>query len=771
MTSSNLYIGSAVERIEDLRLLRGKGRFVDDVQPEGLLHAAIARSQVAHGRILSIDTEAALAMPGVVAIYTAKDFGAPVPTVPVRLFPLPEHLPFQQPVIADGKVRFVGEALAIVIAETPALAEDAADMIFADIASLDPAVESLEQRGTAAQTLGEPLFDGCPNNRAITYDVSRGTGEDVFSTADYKRRERFYVHRHTGVTMETRGVLAEWDADTERLVVSGASKVPFPNRKILAGLLGMEESTIDMIEGDAGGSFGTRGEFFPEDFLIPFAARALGRPVKWIEDRREHFLSVSHARDVACDVELACTRDGVVLGARGEIAVDIGAYLRTAGVISPRNVGQFFAGAYRIPEVHFDVHVDVSNKSPSGTYRGPGRYETDFFRERMFDLVAQDLGIDRVEFRRRNLVSDAEMPYAMPTVTPSPNPTALDSGDYAAMLDFCLEKAGWNEKQHLQGKKIDGRYHGLGIGYFIEGGAAGPSENAKITVAEDGRLLVYVGASTVGQGTETALSQIAADLMGVPIEQIDLLHGSTTYLSSGWGSYHSRSTVMSGSAILLCVEELKPLIVAAGAAHLGIDPDQASYIDGVVTATDGRQATLAELDKSTLSVEKTFYNTKHTYSNGAHVAHVAVDPVTGHVEVLDYVAVEDPGVVVNPLTLHGQAIGAIVQGLGGTFLEHLVYDEDGQMLTASFADYLMPLASDFPNVRAYSKAMKKSPNNPLGIKGAGEGGIIPVGGVIANAVSNALGSFNAQVYSLPLTPPAVCQLLRSKPGPELDEAV
>jgi aerobic carbon-monoxide dehydrogenase large subunit len=758
----NTYVGAPIERIEDLRLLRGKGKFVDDIQVDGLLYGAVLRSSVPHGNLISVDVSAALAMPGVHAVFTAKDIGSPVPTIPVRLFPVPELEPYQQPVIADGKVRYVGEPIAFVVADSPALAEDALETINVEIDPLPPVadigLDDLDNERDLPEA-GE-LFEGTPLNRALTYSAVKGDVEMAFAQAEYRRRETFYVHRHTGITMETRGVLAEWDEERGFMTVSGAAKVPFANRRILAKLLSLPESAVAMIEGDAGGSYGVRGEFFPEDFLTPFAARALKRPVKWIEDRREHFLAISHARDARCEIEIACRRDGTILGLRGEIRCDVGAYIRTAGTITPRNTGQFIPGPYRVSHVDFRTHVELTNKSPSGTYRGPGRYEADFFRERLLELVAADLGIDRVEFRRRNLVSEAELPYPMPHVTPAPSNTELDSGTYETLLDFCLEKAGWKEKQHLQGREIDGRYHGLAVSCFIEGGAAGPSENAKIEIDEDGDVAVYVGSSTVGQSVETALSQIAADAMEVPFERIKLYHGSTPYVTQGFGSYHSRSTVMGGSAILLCANDLKPLIRAAGATALGIPPEAAILAGCSVTGRDGRSVSFAQLDREGLSVERTFFNSKHTYTYGTHVAHVAVHPGTGHVEVIDYVACEDPGVIVNPLTLHGQALGAIVQGLGGTFLEHLVYDDAGQMLTASFADYLLPLATDFPNIRSFSKALRPSPNNPLGIKGAGEGGIIPVGGLIANAVANALQSFDVQPRSLPLSPPRLWRLLQ-----------
>jgi carbon-monoxide dehydrogenase large subunit len=727
--------------VEDLRLLRGRGRFVDDITSPAHLHAVVLRSAVAHGIIRRIDATAAINLPGVHAVLTAADIGSPIATIPVRLFPMPEHVPFQQPVIAFDRVRYVGEPLAVVIADNPALAEDGLDLIAVEIDTLPPVADC-----------------------ALHYRAWKGDAAAVFAAADHVRREEFHVHRHTGITMEPRGVLAEWDASRGHMTVWGAAKVPFANRRILADMLLLPHECVDMIEGDTGGSFGVRGEFFPEDFLIPFAARRLGSPVKWIEDRREHFLAISHARDVACEIEMACRRDGTILGLRGKIRADVGAYLRTTGVIGPRNVGQFISGPYDVANIDFDIAVQFSNKSPCGTYRGPGRFEGDFFRERLIDLAAGDLGVDPVTLRRRNLVAEHRMPYLLPSIAPTPVVTELDSGIYEVVLDRCLAEARWFKKMHLQGKLVDGRYHGLAVGCFIEGGAAGPKECARLTVEPDGNLSVYVGSSAVGQGVETILGQIAADAMEMPFEKIRVLHGSTTYLREGFGSYHSRSTVMGGSAILAASDGLKQKIREIAALRLNCAATDVVFASGIVTAPDGRALSLAGLWHEALSFEADFANHHHTYAYGSHVAHVAVDAKTGHVELVDYVAVEDAGRIINPLTLHGQAIGAIVQGLGGTFLENLIYNAEGQLLTASFADYLLPLATDFPNVRSTTLELRRSPHNPLGAKGAGEGGIIPVGGVIANAIAAALSSFGVEPKSLPLSPPEIWALLNVSGG-------
>jgi len=755
---TNRYIGSPIERLEDRRFLRGNGTYVGDLSPPGLLHAAILRSPVAHGRFRSIDGAAALALPGVHAVITAVEIGSPVPRIPIRLQPLPVLEPYHQPVIAEGKVRYVGEPIAVVLADSAAIAEDALDAVRVDIEELPPIVD----RHAAAREEAL-LFEEAGTNLAIQYTAAKGDPGTVWARADYVRRERFVVQRHTAVMMEPRGLLAEWDAARGRLVVSGASKVPFFNRRILAAQMRLAEGAIDMIENDVGGGFGVRGEFYPEDFLIPFAARFTGRPVKWIEDRREHLVAANHAREAECELQIACRYDGTILALAGDVYVDVGAYNRTNGMVAARNIAQFLSGPYRIPDIRIEASLLLTNKTPVGTYRGPGRFEGDFFRERLLDIVARDLRIDRVEFRRRNLLTAAEMPYSVATVTPYEHEDAFDSGEYRLTLDRCLQEIGWAERADLQGKLIDGRYHGLGIGCFVEGSAAGPQENARLVLEADGTVSVFVGSSAVGQGLETVFAQIAADALEIPIDRIrGVFHGSTAFVREGFGSFHSRAVVMGGSAILSAAESFKRAVRAAAAKRFGCEPGTIELVEGRLAATlEGKSVALATLAADGVSAEESFANSRHAYSYGAHAAHVAVDPLTGHIEVIDYVAVEDVGRIINQLLLKGQMVGAVVQGLGGALLEHLVYDSEGQLLTGSLADYLLPTAGDFPRVRAVVTETHPSPINPLGAKGAGEGGVVPVGGVIANAVASALASLSVQPRELPLSPPRIWQLIET----------
>jgi aerobic carbon-monoxide dehydrogenase large subunit len=750
----NAYIGSPVERVEDFRFLRGRGQFVADLDRVGQWHAAILRSPVAHGRIISIDANAAISLAGVHAVVTERDIGRPLPTIPFRR-PIPEIIPYGQPVLADEFVRYAGEPIAMVLADSRERAEDALSMIVFEIDGL-PAV--LDAKSAKAGDV--KLFDSPTGNCACVFTASKGDADGAFRAAFHVQRGQYRVQRMTALPMETRGLLAEWDEANGRLIMSGAAKLPFFNRRAMASMMNLPEEKVDYIEYDVGGGFGARGEFYPEDYLVAFAARRFGRPIKWVEDRREHLLAIGHSRETDCDIEFAFDTNGVLLGIRGTIDVDIGAYMRPNGTTPVRNVAQFLSGPYRVPNIQLKAGAYVSNKTPAGTYRGPGRFESCFFYERMLELAAHALKIDPVEIRRRNLIAHNEMPYQLASLVPNDGfaTTECDSGDYAVTFDQCIAEAGWSEKRALQGKLIDGRHHGLGMACFIEGGGSGPREHARIVVEKDG-IVAYLGSSSVGQGVETVFAQIVADALELPIAQIRILHGSTTLLRDGVGSFGSRATVMGGSAVVLAAEKLLESFRVAAAKKLDIAPHKLVVAEGRATAPDGRLMALS--DFVGLAADSVFSNnSKATYTYGTAIAHVAVDAKTGHVDVLDYCVVDDVGRIINPLTLHGQVIGAAVQGLGGVFSEEIAYDTNGQPLASSLADYLIPVATDYPVVRAISLEQHPSPNNPLGAKGAGEGGIIPVGGALANAVSNALASFNVDVRELPLTPPRVWQLIQ-----------
>jgi carbon-monoxide dehydrogenase large subunit len=743
-------IGQSVDRAEDRRFLTGTGKFVDDLKRDGMLHAVLLRSGVAHGRINRLDTSAARARKGVRAVITAAEIGETIPLIPLRLANLPEFAPFLQPVIARDKVRYVGEPIAAVVAESQALAEDALEDIIIDLERL-PALPDRR----AAATGKSLLFETSGSNRAVQYSVSFGDADAAFSNAEYTRRESFRCHRLTAVPLETRGLIAEWDGAKQKLSIFGASKVLFFNRRVLGPMLGLSENAIDMIEPDVGGGFGVRGEFYPEDFLIPFAARHLGCPVKWIEDRREHLMATNHSREVDCDLEIACTRDGVILGLRGHIYGDMGAYIRTNGGVVPAKAAQFLPGPYRIRDVAITVEALMTSKTPVGTVRAPGRFEANFFRERLLDIVARDLGLDPMEFRRKNLISEPELPFATGKLVPYEGETEFDTGDYHATFQRALSEIGWQEKKSLQGRLIDGRYHGLAAVPFVESSGSG-KENARVTVEDDGSVTVYVGSSVLGQGLETTLAQVAAETLKLPFERVRILHGSTTYVREGFGTFASRSMVVGGSAVMDGCNNLIAAIRTAATERFGLPNEEITIANGVVSAAEKR-AGLAEF--AGIEAEGSFATTIRTYSYGAHACHVAVDPRTGHVEILDYVAIEDVGRAINPHIVHGQAIGALVQGLGGVFLDQIIYDSDAQILNTSLADYLVPVASDFPNVRAITLELRRSKTNPLGAKGAGEGGMVAVAATAANAVAAALASLGVEVRELPLSPAHLWKLV------------
>jgi carbon-monoxide dehydrogenase large subunit len=675
--------------------------------------------------------------------------------MPLRLSPIPEHVPFEQTVVAVEKVRYVGEPLAIVIADTTALAEDAAGLIYADIESL-PAIP--DWRTSARNEI--LLFEAVGTNIPVTYTAQKGDAKNV--TGPYVRRETFSTQRHSAVTMETRGLVANWDAAGARMTVYGAAKVPFTTRRTLAATMGLPVESVDMIEVDVGGGFGVRGEFYPEDFLVPFSSRKLGRPVKWVEDRLENLLGSNHSRQMECELEIVCERNGRILALRGEVRTDSGAYMRSSGATPPRNVAQFMSGPYDIAHIHIESTNYLTNKGPIGTYRGPGRFEADFFRERLIEIAATELGIDPVEFRRMNLVRPEQIPYSLATLDKPVKTEELDSGDYQITLDRCLKEFGWNEKLALQGQLIDGKYHGIAIGCFIEGGGGGIKESSRIEIEDDGQITVYVGSTSLGQGLLTVLTQIAADSLNMPMERIRIRHGSTIYLKEGFGSFHSRSTALGGSAVLTAAATLKDNIREAAATRFHCAADQVEIGPGLTASYRGEILTAADLGKMKVLAESQFSSHHHTYAYGAAAAHVTVDPGTGKVDLIDYFGVEDIGRIINPLTAKGQAIGAVVQGLGGVFLEHLAYDENGQFLAGTLADYLMPTAGDFPQIRAMELENSPSPHNPLGAKGCGEGGIVPVGGVMANAVAAALSSLQVQPNNLPLAPARVWGMINSR---------
>ena len=415
----------------------------------------------------------------------------------------------------------------------------------------------------------ESLLFEASSNRAVRYTATFGDADAAFAKAEYTRKETFRCHRLTGLPLETRGQISEWDAAKKRLTVFGATKVLFFNRRTLAPMLGVTEADIDMIEVDVGGGFGVKGEFYPEDFLIPFAARLVGRPVKWIEDRREHLIATNHSREVDCELEIACKRDGTILAMRGHVSADMGAYIRTNGGVVPAKAAQFLPGPYRIRDIALTVEAFVTSKTPVGTLRAPGRFEANFFRERLLDIVADDLGLDPMDFRRKNLIKEAELPFHTGKLVPYEPETDFDTGDYHVTFERAVAEIGWDKNKSMQGRLIDGRYHGLAAVPFVESGGSG-KENSRLVIEKDGSVSVYVGSSVLGQGLETTLAQVAADTLKLPFEKIKILHGSTTYLKEGFGTFASRSMVVGGCAVMDGCNNLLAAIRAAATERLGL---------------------------------------------------------------------------------------------------------------------------------------------------------------------------------------------------------
>ena len=769
------YIGAPITRVEDFRFLTGQGKYLDDIKLTGMLHAAILRSNHGHALIKSIDTTAALALTGVVGVFTYDDIASIAKVIPVRVFEIPGLDRYLQVPLAEQKVRYVGEPVAMVVAINRYVAEDALELIAVDYDPL-PAVTDLKE-ALKDEVL---LHEETGTNLAGSYELNTGDIEEAFRNAEYVRKEEFRTHRHTGNPLETRGLLADFDKESGELTVWGPTKVPHFNRAILANHLEIPEENIHFIEPDVGGGFGIRGEFYPEDFLVPFASMQLGHPVKWSEDRMEHLISANHSREVVCEVELAAQKDGTILGMRANIYGDMGAYVRTHGCVVPALTAGMLTGPYRIPSYHADFNCVMTNKTGTGTYRAPGFYEACFIRERLLDMAAEDLGLDPAEFRRINLIQASEMPYTVGVTRIDGRMTVYDSGDYPSAFNRALEEIGYESIKGSSGPDEHGRYHGVGVASYVEPTGFGPYEGARIAATKDGLVEVYLGITTLGQGHETVMAQICADSLGVPMEQVRIFHGNTDYLPVSIGTFGSRATVMAGNAIHLASQSLQAKMLSIAAGYMDTETTSLEFSNGRVTRKAAGESAdeldvaqivaLAESgaevdgDETPLEATEYFKVEEWTYAYGSHVAHVAVDPETGKLDVLRYVVVEDVGRCINPLTMHGQSVGGAVQGIGGTVLEELVYDESGQLVSGSFMDYLLPTSQDVPNIDSIILEEAPSPLNPLGVKGAGEGAILATGAALANAVADALSDFGVNITHLPLSPNNIRSWIRRSSG-------
>jgi carbon-monoxide dehydrogenase large subunit len=758
-------VGRSVPRIEDGPLLRGRGAFAADVDFPRQLHMRIVRADVAHGRLVRLDTEAARALPGVVAVWDGAEV-AQIPPIPFRATKLKGLEPYCQPILARGRVRYVGEPVAAVFAEDAFIAEDAADLVVTHVEEMPALLD-------AASDPGE--FE--PGRMTEPAQVRKGYGDvdAMFRDAAAVVELDLAVGRHSGVPLETRGAIARYDAASDTLELHGTAKKQHWNRDEIARLLGRAPQSVHLFEGHVGGGFGVRGELYPEDLLVCLGALRLGRPVKWIEDRREHLVATNHSREQRHRIRAAVDGTGRILAIDNVFFHDQGAYVRTHGARVADMSAGLLLGPYRVPAYRAVGHFRLTNKTPAATYRAPGRFEGSFVRERLLDAIAVRTGIDRIEVRRRNLIAASEMPYARPLDALGTD-VVLDSGQYEKLLDAALQRFGWADRMAAIGaRRASGEAVGLGLAIFVEKSGLGPSDGVRLSVDATGGVELVTGAASVGQGVETALAQITADGLGVAYDRVRVVRGRTDRIEFGSGAHASRVTVMSGSATHKAAMALRALALDTAAALLQTPRERLSIQDGVVRVTDrpgGPTLPLGDVARALapgmplsrdraapgLTTEGWFHSDHMAYPYGVHCAQVSLDRGTGAVNVEHYLIAYDVGRAVNPMLVEGQIVGGFAQGLGGALYEEFRYDERGQPLSTTLADYLMPTIAEMPPLDVLITEDAPSPLNPLGVKGAGEGGTNAVGAAIASAVDDALGG-RGLVTRLPITPRDVLRML------------
>ncbi len=760
------FIGRSVPRLEDRPLVTGQGRFAADVSFAHQLHMRVVRSAHAHGRLVAIDITAARAVPGVVAIWTSADV-ADIPPIDFRLTRIEGLEPYRQPILAKDRVRYVGEPVAVVFAADAYAAEDAADMV---TVSVEPLPELL-----AADAPPGEFGAGHSTEAAI---VSKGYGDVAAALA--KAHEivtlELGIGRHSGVPLETRGALAHYDRARDLLALYGAAKVPHWNRDSLARMLGRPASSVHLHEGHTGGGFGVRGELYPEDVLVCLGALRLDRPVKWIEDRREHLIAANHSRQQNYRVRAAVDAQGRILAIDGDFFHDQGAYVRTHAATVPDLAATMMLGPYRVAAYRMTGRIRLTNKTPCGTYRAPGRYESTFVRERLLDAVAARLCIDPIEIRRRNLIAAAEMPYARNLDTLGTEVT-YDSGDYAGLLDKALIAVRWDTlRGDLQRRRAAGEAVGAGLAMFVEKSGLGPYDGVRASIDTAGTVEIVTGTTSVGQGMETVLAQICADTLGVDYRRVRVVHGQTDRIAYGMGTFASRVTVMTGEATRRAAIKLRSMALGAAASLLQAPAETLDVVDGVVIRKDAKRGpsiALGDIARAFnpgskllgeatpgLSAEGFFEQDHMNYPYGIHLAQVRVDRETGAVSLERFFVAYDIGKAVNPMLVEGQITGGVAQGIGGALFEEFLYDPRGEPLSTTFADYLMPTAREIPPIDVLVREDAPSPLNALGLKGAGEGGANAVGAAIAAAIDDALGRPGA-VTELPVTPQRLRRILQA----------
>ena len=770
---SRAVFGARVERREDLPLLTGQGSYTDDLKLPRMLHAAVLRSPHAHARIRAIDVARARESSGVIALFTHADLGPSGKDIPL-LQPNPVLTPRTQQLLAQEVVRYVGEPVALVVAEDRYVAEDALELIEVEYEPLAVAADA-----EAALSDGAPLvYPDIAHNLASGFTLEFGDVKAVFEGAELVLRQRFKTHRGGGQSMECRAVLAEYDRRAHRITIWSATQAPHLVGRLASQMLGMEEWQVRVIAPhDVGGGFGPKAIFYPEEGLVPFAARALGRPVKWTEDRREHFLATNQERDQYHDAEMALKRDGRVLAFRDTVTFDTGAYVPW-GIIEPWITATTLPGPYKLSAFQVNMQVVYTHKVPVTPVRGAGRPQAVFAMERMMDLAARELRLDPADIRQRNFIQPEEMPFAMGLVYRDGAPVTYDSGDYPRCLRKAQELADYEAfRQEQKRARAEERYIGVGIGVYVEGTGLGPYEGAIVQIESSGKVLVTTGATPQGQGHVTTMAQIAAQELGLNIEDITIITGDTGAIPFGIGTFASRIAVNAGNSIALAAREVREKALGIAANLLEANKDDLELADGrvFVRGASNKSVTLGALALTAagarpgytlppgvqpgLQATHYFSPSQAAYASGAHVMTVEVNVQTGDVKILDYAVAHDCGRVINPMIVDGQVQGGIAHGIGNSFYEELVYDDHGQLLTASFMDYLLPTAAEVPTAKiAHVEVV--CPLNPLGVKGVGEGGTIPCAAAFASAVEDALTPFNVKITEAPLSPDKIRKLLR-----------
>lgn len=750
-------IGRSVPRLEDAPLLKGEGRFAADISFPHQLHMRVVRSSFGHGRILSIDAQAACDLPGVHAVWTFEDI-ADIPPIDFRLTKVEGLDPYRQTVLSRERVRYVGEPVAAVFADDPYVAEDAADLVVVEIEELPVLTDAFAAPGE---------FERGRNTEPAVIRKGYGDVEAAFRTAHAVVELDLSVGRHSGVPMETRGAVARYEAARDMLEMYGAAKVPHWNRDNIARMLGRAPASVHLLEGHVGGGFGIRGELYPEDVLVCAAALRFRRPVKWIEDRREHLIAANHSRQQRHRIRAAIDAQGKLLAIDNDYFHDQGAYVRTHGATVPDLAAAMLPGPYRVPSYRAAGHIRLTNKTPCGTYRAPGRYESTFVRERLMDAVAAKAGISPLEARRRNFIDKSEMPYERALDTLGTH-VVYDSGDYAGLLDKALEGIGWDRVQgEIAKRRARGELVGAGLGIFVEKSGLGPFDGVRISVDTSGAVEVVTGAASVGQGVETVIAQICADTLGVDYRRVRVVHGRTDRIEHGLGAFASRVTVMTGEATRLAALKVREKALSMAAELLQCSASELDVNNGEVVRGSGLPRASIRLEEVAvhlrpnsrtrgdrepgLSGEGWFFTDHMNYPYGVHISVVSVDAETGGVAVERYLVAYDIGKAVNPMLVEGQIHGGFAQGLGGALFEEFTYDDRAEPLSVTFADYLMPTAREVPEISVIISEDAPSPLNPMGLKGAGEGGVNAAGAAIASAIDDAIGMPGA-VTQLPVTP-------------------